>query len=393
MSRFTLVALMSLILGPFDPRPALAGSTEGEVNMEISAGHDSNPLELNNEAPLTREGALGGSFTQVVLGSRLAKRWSSRGGWFVAAQGRGRVYPSSLEEADTAQGRVEAGVGLVLLERGERRLSAALHGSFGLDRSTFVDPATGETYLVGSDPNLQMAIPDRFDSSVTSMNLDLRLRTSRRILLMLDTSLQREDFADAYDQISTLEPLDNRSLTLQPGVRWQMSERVRLEVTSEWARLRYDGLSALESDGTTASGPRRSYRVGGLRAILRAEPSGRWSFSVGLGASDRRDLHAGYYDSSGANAVASVAWALVARTRVALNVSQAIYDYERATLDDSSNGDLRGGDTLRASARVEQDLVERLAAFVEGGTQRSNNQDPLYTYDRHWAFAGLRYRL
>ncbi len=382
---------MAAVLGI--PRHAFGGSTKGEIEAQISQGYDSNPLELNQEALPSWGEAPRGSFTQVGLKSRLAHQWTSRAGFFVAARGQGRFHPSYLGDAETAGGQAEAGLGFVLFARGERRLSASLRGTYGLERSTFVDPATGVVYFEFADPNAPTPIPDRFDVNVTGAHLDLRLRASRDLLLMLDSALERQDYVEPYDDVPTLEPLDDRTLAVRPGVRWQVTGRVRLDVTAEWSDRRYAGVSALDEEALQAEGERRRYRTLTLRTAVRLEPSPKWSVQAGLGGSDRQDLFAGYYDSTGSNAFVSAAWAVTETTRLGLHVTQAVFDYERATLDNLPNGDRRGGDVLRGAASVEKDLGGHLTVFGEVGALRSGNQDPLYAYDRNWAHAGLRYRL
>ena len=372
--------------------PGHAGESENRLAAELAYGYDSNPLELTDEVPLTSGSPSGAGFTQVSLDSRLSHQWTPRAGFFVAAAGRARSHGGSLEDADSSQGRIEAGLGMVLLARGERRLSAALRASYGMERSTFVDPATGEIYAI-SDPNSRLEIPDRFDADVTSLNLDLRLRASRSLLFMLDSGIQFSDYDDDYDRISTLEPLDDRTITLRPGARWQISPRVRLDVTAELGNVRYDELSALQEDATAATGTRRRYRSTGVRTALRIEPTEALSLSIGAGMSDRTDLHEGYYDSSGVISFLSAAWKPVERTRLSMHVSYSGFEYDRAVIDPATNGDSRGGDQLRAVAALERELHSRLVLFGEGGAVRSDNQDPLYSFDRNWALAGLRFQL
>jgi hypothetical protein len=390
--RALILLAVPALLGAASPSDS-PRSTDSSIQVEVSAGHDSNPLLLSEEAPVLPGNPPSAPFTQVGLGARLSHQWNPRAGFFMAADGSGRFHASSLDEADVSRGRVEAGLATVLLSRGAVRLSAALRGSVGAERGTFVDPETGSIYQVEGDPNVLMGIPDRFDVNVSALNVDLRLRTSPRILLQLDASWRREDYVEDYQEIPGLEPLDARGLTLRPGFRWNISDVVRLDVTGEWGRLRYDDLSALEEDGSLAPGTRRRYDSGGVNATLRVTPNERWGFSVGAGASDRQDVHAGYYDTAADAAFGSVSWLPVTGTRLGLRAAQSRYDYERATVDGTANGEKRGGDTLRVTATAERDLNERLVLFGEGGTSRADNPDPLYVYDRRWALAGLRFSL
>lgn len=394
-----LVALVTLLLiaaSPWGAAPdPVAAPIEREIEMEVTRGIDTNPLELNPGVLPPGTGVPAGASTQLGLAGRLSHQWSPRAGYFLAARGQGRLHASSLEAADTAQGGVEAGLGLVLFSRGERKLSAGLRGAWARDRGTFVDPGTGEVYLAApaSDPNTLVPIPDRFDVDVTAVHLDLRLRTSPRLLMMLDTSLQRQDYVEDYGEAAGLEKLDDRLLVLRPGVRWQMSGRVRLDVSAEWGRRDYDRLSALEEDATLAAGTRRSYRQAAIQTALRVQPSKAWTFSAGVTGSDRRDRHAGYYDSLGSSVFATGAWSPSGTARLALHLSRAGYAFDQATLDNTPNGDLRGGQTMRAAASVERDAGGHVTFFGEAGTLRSDSHDPLYAFRRSWARAGLRLKL
>ncbi len=390
--RALILLAVPALLGAASPSES-PRSTDSSIHVEVSAGHDSNPLLVSEDAPLLPGSPSSAPFTQVGVGARLTHQWNPRAGFFLAADGSSRFHASSLDEADVSRGRVEAGLATVLFSRGGARLSAALRGSVGAERGTFVDPGTGSVYQVEGDPNVLVGIPDRFDVNVSALNVDLRLRTSPRILLQLDASLRREDYVEDYEEIAGLEPLDARALTLRPGVRWNITETVRLDVTGEWGRVRYEELSAIEEDGTLAPGTRRRYDSGGVNAVLRVTPAERWSFSLGAGASDRQDVHAGYYDTAADAAFGMVSWTPVTGTRLGLRAAQSRFDYERATVDGTANGEKRGGDTLRVTASAERDLNERLILFGEAGTSRADNPDPLYVYDRRWALAGLRFSL
>jgi len=371
------------------PGPLRAEPPRVNLEAEVAAGLDTNPLELSGEV-LPREAIPSGSFMQISAGGRLAGQWTDRAGWFASAEGHGRFHPSSFDEADASHGRMEGGLGLVLWSRGERRLSAALRGSFGMERSTFVDPATGSIYFAG-DPNAPHAIPDRFDRDATSVNVDLRFRASKRLLFLLDSSLVRDDYAEDGDRTAPVDSLDGRSIVARPGVRWNITESIRLDVSTEWGSVAYDELPSLDENATAVPDEPRRYRSTQLRAALRVEPSARWSFSVGGAAGRRDDLHAGYYDSLGESAYGTASWSPREGLRMSLQMSRSHVDYEHATLDGTADGELRGGDVVTTSAAIEKDLFTHLTVRAQGARVASSNQDPLYTYDRAWALVGLRY--
>ncbi len=391
--RGLLIAGLAVAAVVLFPRAAVGGTTDSTLQASVAYGYDSNPLDLNREVVTGPFEAPRGDYTLLDLDARLAHKWSSRAGYFLSGSGQSRLYSSSLEDADTGSARAEAGVGFIIFARGERKLSAAVRGSYGVERSTFVDPATGLTYVTFADPNTLVPIPDRFNIDVTSARVDLRLRTSRRLMFSLDSVLERQNYTDDYPDVPTLEPLDERTLTLMPGLRFDVSDRLRLEATATLSGQRYDALSALEEDATPAAGARRRYRTSGLRVAIRFAPREKWSFQAGLGGDSRDDVHAGYYDSTSVSGFVSASCDLSAVMRAGLRVSRASFNYDRATLDFASNGDVRGGDLLYAAATLERDFGGHLTLFGEMGTVRSDNRDPLYTYDRNWAHAGIRYRL
>jgi len=382
-SRDIGLALLCGMLAPVTA--ARAASPEWELRGSASQGYDSNPLQLP-------DGNRTAGFTQLGLGSTFSIEATRRIGFFASADVRHRLHYSDLSDADTTRGIAETGMGLVLFERGERRLSAAVRGSYLVSRSTFVDPATGEVYVV-SDPNFSASIPDRFDVDTAAVHLDLRLRVSRDLLLMLDSRYEQEDFVNDYGDVPSMESLDDTAVVVRPGARWQVSDRVRLDISAEWSNRRYRSLSALDESANLVGGTRREYRHTAARASVRIDPTERWSVAFGLGGVDRKDLYAGYYDSLGANGFLSVGWSPIARTRLQAHVSKTAYTYDRATLDNDPEGVLRGSDYLRASLVAERDLGDHMTAFVEGGTSRSDNPDILFAYRSNWGQTGLRFKL
>ncbi|HKY31864.1 MAG TPA: hypothetical protein VJV23_04950 [Candidatus Polarisedimenticolia bacterium] len=384
-------ATISLAVGLFlsHPLTVQAAPLRWELDAGVAAGIDTNPLELSREA-LPAAAIPSGAFTEASAGGRLTGEWSPRAGWFTSVEGSGRFHPASFDEADSAQGRVEAGLGFILWSEGERRLSAALRGFAGAERSTFVDPATGGLYLAG-DPNAPVPIPDRFDRDATGAALGLRLRTSARLLLLLDSRVSRDDHTQDYDGVPDIDALDSRSLLLRPGARWNITDSVRLDVIGEWAAVHYDELPSLDSQGSPAEDEPRRYVSRQVRASLSVEPSARWSFLLGGSAGRRDDVHAGYYDALAESAQAGVVWSPLEGLRASLRMAQSQVDFSNATVGAVADGEPRGGDVVTVAGSIEKDLFERLTVRAEAARVSSSNRDPLYTYDRSWALVGLRY--
>src|SRR5688572_18217332 len=123
MTRRARILLASLAAVMAVPGVSRAGATETDVQVDLSVGHDSNPLLLSSEAP-PAEASPAAAFTGVSLGSRLTHQWNPRVGFFLAADGSGRFHAASLDEANSSQGRVEAGLATRIFSRGDTRLTA-----------------------------------------------------------------------------------------------------------------------------------------------------------------------------------------------------------------------------------------------------------------------------
>jgi hypothetical protein len=110
-------------------------------------------------------------------------------------------------------------------------------------------------------------------------------------------------------------------------------------------------------------------------------------------ASIRDDLHAGYYDSTGWIGYAWTGRDLGERARLQCFGSWRELEYDRAVVASDPDGDFRGSETLKFIGRYERKIAEHLNLYLEAGTERSEDRDPVYTYHRNWASTGFRFRV
>jgi len=362
-----------------------AAEAKGGLTVDLGFGFDSNPQELPAGGP-------GGAFWEVDVHSRLGVTLGDRAGFFLGGSAAGRRHESDVDLADDQSAEIESGFAFTPYRRGGRHLSLRAGGRLGMYRATFVDPATGGEFLWGSDPATAVPLGARFDHNVAAGFLDLRFRSGRRVLWLLDGHVERRAFVNDYDATS-LEPLDDRTVIVRPGARLLLSESVVLEVAAPLILRDYASLSALDAAGDAVLGVPREYRTTGLDLSVQVEPSKRWDLAFGLSGYDRADQHAGYYDSSGLVAFASVACFPGARNAFRLFASHSELDYTAARVDGAVNGVLRGGTVVRGRAQYERELAPRFSLVIEAGALRSDNTDPLYKYDQRWARSGIRFRL
>jgi len=368
------------------PSHAAAGRRDAGLTVTTSAGFDSNPLQLS-------ESLEGGPFAQLSLDARFNDQFSKRVGYFMSAGARSRFHDSDLDDADVTQADAQAGMGFILTERGETRLSLAVGGGFALERSTFIDPVTGEAYEFSVDPNTFVPIPDRFSANVTRGFANLRLRLSDGLLLMLDSELARTDYTHDYEVVPGMEPLDDRSWRVRPGLSWRVGSKVRLDATFDWGHRSYDELSAVDESAVSVSGSQRAYRSAGSRLTVTVAPARNLDVSVGVLAADQADLQAGYYDSLATGGFVALAGAVTPTLRLTLSASQMTFDYDNATVPNDPTGVRLSSGAFRAAGRIEKSFGRHLMLFGELGTDRESNNDPIYAYQRNFAFTGLRFAL
>lgn len=379
-SSFILIVVAASLL----PGAVILAGPDAEIRLDVGHGVDSNPLELP-----AREGS--GSFTQLALDASIVGELGPRAGIFLSAGGSGRLYESGLDDGDSTSADARAGIALVPYRNGFRRLTLALGGTWGLYRSTFIDPETGQVFAYAVDPNTTVPIAGRFDFDSTGIFLDARFRIQPAVLLTLDTEMENRVFVEDYD-IDSLDPLDDRTVSIRPGLRWDVARTATIDLSIEFSERRYDALAALGEDAFEVEGTRREYRYVAYRAGLDLDPLRNLNLTFGVESTDRDDTHAGYYDSRGLSAFITTRYDLGEKTRFRLDLSNLDLRYQNAFVGADPDGARRGGDIVRIRGRAERDLTGPLTLFVEAVSERSSNEDPLYEYDRNLAHAGLTLR-
>jgi hypothetical protein len=355
----------------------------------LYTGYDSNPLRLAGQER-------GGPFAELRLDAIGSLRLSERAGLFVDAGGRGRLHDAPLSNANLAGLDVRAGSDITLARGTRSHLLVAVGGQYGRSRLTFTDRLTGEEYVVVEDraatPPLTRAIPDRLDADAGGAFVNFRWRVNRRLILSLDTALDRIDYVEDYLDSDVLSSLDNRRLWIEPAAQVIFAGDIRLTVAVSRSAVDYDERPARDETGQEVPGVSTSYRYTGYRLALDFHPGPRWDARLGLSGNDRDDLFAGYY---GYRDLAAYAWAsrpLGPKDRLQGYISVRDLDYSLATVTDSPDGERRGSEVLRGVGRYERLLSKVLTLLVEAGLQRSRNPDPLYAYDRNWSLVGIRFR-
>jgi len=364
-----------------------AAETDGHLSLSLAPGFDSNPLELPETSLKKTEGAF---YTELGVDAGLRIKMNRLLSFSMDLDGSVRSFGSDASDADRVWGQARAGVTLAPYRNGARGFAVMAGGTFGSSRSTYIDPATGESYMMFDGTN-DVPVPDRFDSDTTGVFVDMRWRTHERLLFYLDSTQEWRRYVESYEPL--LDPLDDSSLSFQPGVLLDLTSWMKLDVSYSWSDRSYDELAALDATATVVPGEQRAYHDNGMSVTFGFEPLEAFSFAIGTTSSTREDLYAGYYDNSGTMTFGSFNFKAGAKTRLNAFVGLRNLEYDNATVDSTTNGDTLDSERKLFVARAEHDLADRFVVFGEAGMDKSENNDPLFTYDRTWAHAGLRFRL
>ena len=367
----------------------IAAKTEVDVGLTLAFGYDSNPLRVSVDGA-------GGGFLDARLDSRLDVALGRGVEFFLDADGLKRFHGSDLSNGDYQRADLQVGLAVSPIRMGRTRLSIALGGLHELRRSTFTDRLTADVYEVPTDPPTVPAtmtpIPERFDSNTTGAFLDLRLRPSRRLRLFLETRLEKSNYPEDYSPTTSLEPLDNRSVTLEPGFLYRVNGLLAFQVSLALTDLDFKEKPALDGSGNEVPGTSREYRYADYRVRVRLSPTQQWRVSLGLSSSDREDTFAGYYNFDAWTSFVSMDRRVGKNTRFQAYASLRMLDYDAAVVPGDPNGEIRGNEVFRLIGRFDRKLREHVGLFVEGGTQRTDSRDPIFAYDRDWVLTGIRIR-
>lgn len=376
--------LMALL---FATTVAGAAQTDGHLTVTLAPGFDSNPLELPDVSLTEPKGAW---YTELGLDAGLGIRLNQVVGFVMDLDGATRSFGSEASDADRGWADASAAIRLTPWRSGDRGLAVAAGATAGVYRSTYIDPATGETYLM-FDGSEDVPLPDRFDYNSAGAFVDLRFIAHRRLLLYLDSALGRRRYVESYDPL--LPSLDDRFMSFEPGVLVEVTPWMTIDISYAWSDRKYDELEAVDPNAAEVPGERRAYHDDGASVTIGFEPQEKLQFAIGYSTTAREDLHAGYYDNAGSTAFGSVSFAAGAKTRLNAFVARRDLAYETATVDNTVNGETLDSARTMFVGRAEHDLSDHFVVFGEAGKDKSENRDPLFTYDRTWAHAGLRFRL
>jgi hypothetical protein len=152
----------------------------------------------------------------------------------------------------------------------------------------------------------------------------------------------------------------------------------------------YASRAAVDSEGQVVQGTTREYRFSRPRLTLSARAGEDWTVRGGLVGGDRRDTYAGYYDSGSWAAYVS-AHRAGPRSGIRLYLSHGSTGYDHATVGSEPGSPTLRGDDVELAGRFDRGISRRVRWFVEGGAQRSDSRDPVFSYDRNWMLAGIHY--
>lgn len=361
---------------------ALASSHDVTAGAGLSYGADSNPLELPADAE-------SGAYTQADFGFSIVPSAGRRVGLLASGDGLRRWHEAPAADADEGWADLRGGISVVPYVNGSRRLTMAAGGAYGASRATFIDPATGEVYEhVGT--SISTAIPDRLDHEASGVFMDLKYQAGRNLLVYVDAESGRRNYAEDYREADGLHSLDDRSTSVEPGLRARLWRVLVLDLS--WSRTlrRYDEMPALEDGAVEVPGVRREYRYSRYQVTAKVAPGGGWEIVAGVRATDRSDLHVGFYDTIGTSSLLSVGWAPAKGTRLRLATTRSSVGYPNAPVGSNPNGETRESDVRRLVAHVEHGLRGGLSIYLHAGREESRDRDPDYVYDKRWAHAGVR---
>lgn len=386
MCRWKTTGLAVTLTGCFalGARPAVAVDTD--FGLRVDLGYDSNPLRISGDGP-------DGAYTQLRLDGGLKQELSPRVKLFADASARARINEPGVSRADDAGADLRAGISLSSIKLGRGRLALALGGSYLFRRSTYTDRITGEVAVAPTspptDPPSAVSIPERFDYNASGAFLDARWNMNRRLQIFFKTLAENADYVENYSGATALEPIDYRSLTLEPGAVVKLSEPLGLGFSVLLNDLEYERQTALDEQGVAVPDTRRRYRYHEGRVTLYLNPSDDLKLRFGMSGGDRVDTYAGFYDHTSVATYATLERRLGDRNQLQLLGSIRSVDYERAFVAGDPDGELLGSSLRRVQARFERKLERKAAWFCEGGVQRAGNRDPEYAYQRGWVATGF----
>lgn len=376
-----LIAATALLGVPI----ASAAESHLSYGATAAAGYESNPLQVSDNAA-------GGVFTQLALDASFRRSLDPDSALFISGNARTRLYDTDSSDADQLVGGLRAGYGIA--PRGlEGRLALAAGGRCSAGRSTFIDRATGRVYEVSTvaDPAETVRIPDRFDYDSYGAFFNARWSQNQRVRLSFDANWERSHYLEDYAENTDLDPLDYRSLTVEPGISVSFGELLTVGASVTLTDLDYDARSALDDSGAAVPGTAREYRYAQYEIAFQLKPANRWLLQLGLRSDDRTDAYAGYNDYGSWSAQASVDHDLTPSSKLRLHASWRTLEYDRAVVE-GQPGLIQNTEERTVVGRYERGLGPDLRWFADIGTQAVDSRDPVLAHDQRWVLSGVQFR-
>lgn len=353
-------------------------------------GYDSNPLRLADN----RTAAV---FSELRLDSVADLDVNESAGFFIELHGSLRLHERTTGGADYQQVNLRAGFDWMPYRSPSRQIAVALGGLYRSQRTTFLDPATGQDYVLVEDPAATppttINLARRLDLDSTGAFLNMRWKASRRLQFALDTEFRRDDHRQDYRESPVVSSLDARRFMVVPGAAITLHNLARLRLAVGVTRLDYDERPSLDSQGNEVPGTTRTYDYTTYRLALDLLPAPRWDLRLGMLQTARDDTFAGYYTFK-----QRTAWVSVRRPVGRIHqwqgyLSLSDLNYATATVTGDPAGEVLSSEVLQFVGRYQRKVASAWTLFVEGGYQKSTNPDPVYAYDRDWSLVGITFRL
>jgi len=353
------------------------------------AGYDSNPLRLaaNPEAA---------AFSELRLDSIADLDVNQSAGFFMELHGNLRLHEHVASGADYQQLGLRAGFDWTPYRSSNRFMTVALGGLYRARRTTFLDPVTGQDYVLVEDPAATppttINLSERLDVDSTGAFVNMRWKTSRRLQFSVDTEYRRDDHGQDYEDSPVVHSLDARRVAVMPGAVITLSNVARLRLAVGVTRLDYDERLAVDSLGNQVPGTTSTYDYTTYRVALDLLPAPRWDLRLGMLQTARDDSFAGYYTFQ-----QRAAWMSVRRPVGRVHqfqgyLSLSEVDYANATINGAPDDPVRSSEILKFIGRYQRKMASSWTLFVEGGLQKNTNPDPVYAYDRDWSLVGITFR-
>lgn len=364
---------------------AHAADSPWQIEAGLTSGYDSNPLRLPvNERGGTYMEGVAEVGRDLDLGDRLLFSFN--------AGAEHRAHGEGLADADETRGVLQASLELTPARNVWPPMSPHKSRWFVLTagarltarRDTFTSRATGDVFEVDDGSGTSVPIPERFDFNRLEAFFDGEWKPRHKTTVYLNTLYAAKDYVEDYGQIPTVESLDHTTLSFTPGVNFDATRRLEIEATLNRSSRDYATRTAVDGTGASVPGTRRQYVYTGYDVRFRVSPNRRWRFTLGLRGGDREDTYANYYDYT---SLTGFAWWRVKigdRSRLRMNISFRDRDYDRSTINDEADGELRSSETLRVSAGYTRSVAKRFAVTIEAGVQSVDNRNPIYAYDRQF---------